>query len=66
MLFGVCLFLAWVKCGRDLLPARSLFSTVPYIVGKLPIYARIDCFQWNHEMGKNRPQQTGLKNLPFY
>ena len=28
MLFGVCLFLAWVRCGRELLPARALFSTL--------------------------------------
>jgi cellulose synthase/poly-beta-1,6-N-acetylglucosamine synthase-like glycosyltransferase len=41
MSFGVCLFLAWITCGRELLPARALFSTVPYIAAKLAIYARI-------------------------
>ena len=41
MLFGVSLFLAWVRCGRELLPARSLFSTFAYLGGKLSIYARI-------------------------
>ena len=41
ILFGTGLSLAWLKCGRDLLPARALLSTVPYIVGKLPAYARM-------------------------
>jgi cellulose synthase/poly-beta-1,6-N-acetylglucosamine synthase-like glycosyltransferase len=41
MFFALGLFLAWLKCGRDLLPARALLSTVPYIVGRLPGYARM-------------------------
>lgn len=39
--FGTGLFLAWLKCGRDLLPAQALLSAVPYILGKLPAYARM-------------------------
>jgi cellulose synthase/poly-beta-1,6-N-acetylglucosamine synthase-like glycosyltransferase len=41
MFFGTGLFLAWLKCGRDLLPAQALLSGIPYIVGKLPAYARM-------------------------
>lgn len=39
--FCGAMFLAWARCGSDLLPARTLISTVPYIVGKLPVYARM-------------------------
>ena len=33
------LALAWARCGRDVLPARTLILIGPYIVGKLMIYA---------------------------
>ena len=39
MFFVTGLFLAWLKCGRDLLSAGALLSIVPYVVGKLPTYA---------------------------
>jgi hypothetical protein len=41
MVFGGGLFLAWIRCGSDLLPGRTLMATVPYIVSKLPDYARM-------------------------
>jgi hypothetical protein len=37
--FGAGLLLAWLRCGRDVLPARTLLSTIPYVVSKLPTYA---------------------------
>jgi cellulose synthase/poly-beta-1,6-N-acetylglucosamine synthase-like glycosyltransferase len=36
---GVCL--AWLKCGRDILPPRAILSIVPYAIGKLPLYGRM-------------------------
>jgi cellulose synthase/poly-beta-1,6-N-acetylglucosamine synthase-like glycosyltransferase len=33
--------LAWLKYGRDVLPLRSIFSVVSYVLGKLPLYGRI-------------------------
>ena len=39
--FSGSLVLAWARCGSDLLPARTLITTVPYFVGKLPVYARM-------------------------
>jgi cellulose synthase/poly-beta-1,6-N-acetylglucosamine synthase-like glycosyltransferase len=41
VLFAGGLWLAWVRCGRDLLPAGTLISIGPYIVGKFAIYARM-------------------------
>jgi hypothetical protein len=34
-------FLAWLKCGRDVLPPRAIWSIAPYVLGKLPLYRRI-------------------------
>ncbi len=33
--------LAWLKYGRDVLPLRSIFSVVAYVLGKLPLYRQI-------------------------
>jgi cellulose synthase/poly-beta-1,6-N-acetylglucosamine synthase-like glycosyltransferase len=33
--------LAWLKYGRDVLPLRSIFSVVAYVLGKIPLYGRI-------------------------
>jgi hypothetical protein len=30
--------LAWLKCGREVLPAREMFSIALYILGKLGLY----------------------------
>lgn len=35
------IFLAWLKCGRDVLPATAALSIVPYAVAKLSMYGRI-------------------------
>ena len=64
MFFSGGLVLAWARCGSDLLPARTLITTVPYFVGKLPALRTYACFE-HHEMGQNRPQQTGLKSSHF-
>jgi hypothetical protein len=37
----LAVFLAWLKCGRDVLPAKAALSIVPSVVGKLGIYGRI-------------------------
>ena len=34
-------FLAWIKCGRDILLARAIFSIAPYIFRKLVLYWQI-------------------------
>jgi cellulose synthase/poly-beta-1,6-N-acetylglucosamine synthase-like glycosyltransferase len=34
-------FLAWLKCGRDVLPPRAMWSIAPYVLGKLPLYRHI-------------------------
>jgi cellulose synthase/poly-beta-1,6-N-acetylglucosamine synthase-like glycosyltransferase len=39
--FIVANFLAWLKCGRDVLPASAIFSIVPYVLGKLELYRQI-------------------------
>jgi cellulose synthase/poly-beta-1,6-N-acetylglucosamine synthase-like glycosyltransferase len=46
----LAVLLAWWMHGRDVLPARSLFSLVPFVVGKLPLYrqalSRLNKTQW--------------------
>ena len=37
----LAIFLAWLKCGRDVLPIEATLSIVPYVVGKLGVYGRI-------------------------
>jgi cellulose synthase/poly-beta-1,6-N-acetylglucosamine synthase-like glycosyltransferase len=39
--FLLTAFLAWLKCGRDILPPRAISSVAPYVLGKLPLYRRI-------------------------
>ena len=39
--FIVAIFLAWLICGRDLLPASSIFSLVTYMMGKVGLYSQI-------------------------
>ena len=39
VLLGSSLCLAWISCGRDLLPVTTLASMIPYIASKLRIYA---------------------------
>jgi cellulose synthase/poly-beta-1,6-N-acetylglucosamine synthase-like glycosyltransferase len=39
--FLLAVFLAWLKCGRDVLPPRAMLSIAPYVLGKLPLYRRI-------------------------
>jgi cellulose synthase/poly-beta-1,6-N-acetylglucosamine synthase-like glycosyltransferase len=41
VLFVGVLALAWARCGRDLLPARTLISIGPYVAGKFGIYMRM-------------------------
>jgi cellulose synthase/poly-beta-1,6-N-acetylglucosamine synthase-like glycosyltransferase len=41
LFFSGSVALAWARCGSDLLPARTLITTVPYLMGKLPAYARM-------------------------
>jgi cellulose synthase/poly-beta-1,6-N-acetylglucosamine synthase-like glycosyltransferase len=33
-------FVVWLRHGRDLLPLPTLFSLVPFVVGKFPLYLR--------------------------
>jgi len=40
-LFVTALVMAWVRCGRDVLPPASLLSIVPYVVGKLRLHSRL-------------------------
>jgi cellulose synthase/poly-beta-1,6-N-acetylglucosamine synthase-like glycosyltransferase len=40
-MFGCAFFLAWLRCGRDVLPLRSIVSLLSYIAGKLPLYLQI-------------------------
>lgn len=40
-MLGFALILAWLWCGRDVLPLRSLFSLLSYITGKFPLYLQI-------------------------
>ena len=39
--FGFAIFLAWVKFGKDVLPARSLAAVASFVFRKLPLYHRI-------------------------
>jgi hypothetical protein len=39
--FFLAAFLAWLKCGRDLLPPGALLSVAPYALGKLGLYVRV-------------------------
>lgn len=37
----LAIFLGWLRCGRDVLPAKAALSIVPYVAGKFGIYGRI-------------------------
>jgi len=39
--FIAAIFLAWLMCGRDLLPANSILSLVTYMIGKVGLYIQI-------------------------
>jgi cellulose synthase/poly-beta-1,6-N-acetylglucosamine synthase-like glycosyltransferase len=39
--FIFAVFLAWLKCGRDVLPASAIFSIAPYVIGKLGLYHQV-------------------------
>jgi hypothetical protein len=39
--FIVAIFLAWLICGRDLLPANSILSLITYMTGKVGLYFQI-------------------------
>jgi predicted Kef-type K+ transport protein len=36
--FVLAVCLAWLKCGRDVMPVSAIVSIMPYIFGKLGIY----------------------------
>ncbi len=38
---AIAVFLAWLKCGRDVLPPRAFLSIISYVLGKLGLYGRI-------------------------
>ena len=39
--FITAIFVAWLNCGRDVLPASAIFSIVPYVLGKVGLYRQI-------------------------
>jgi len=39
--FAIATFLAWFKCGRDVLPVGAILWTIPYIIGKLTLYSEL-------------------------
>jgi cellulose synthase/poly-beta-1,6-N-acetylglucosamine synthase-like glycosyltransferase len=41
MAFITGVFLSWFKFGRDILPPSAILLIAPYIIRKLPLYARI-------------------------
>jgi cellulose synthase/poly-beta-1,6-N-acetylglucosamine synthase-like glycosyltransferase len=41
LIFMVTIFLAWLKCGRDVLPASAILLIVPYVIGKLGLYRQV-------------------------
>jgi len=36
--FVLAAFLAWLKCGRDIMPVGAVLSIALYILGKLGLY----------------------------
>lgn len=38
--FMLAIWLAWLKCGREVLPARDLTLIGPYLLGKIGLYAK--------------------------
>jgi cellulose synthase/poly-beta-1,6-N-acetylglucosamine synthase-like glycosyltransferase len=38
LLFLAAIFLAWLKCGRDVLPVGAIILIAPYVFGKLGLY----------------------------
>jgi cellulose synthase/poly-beta-1,6-N-acetylglucosamine synthase-like glycosyltransferase len=39
--FVLAAFVAWLKCGRDVLPPSAIWSIAPYVLGKVPLYRHI-------------------------
>jgi cellulose synthase/poly-beta-1,6-N-acetylglucosamine synthase-like glycosyltransferase len=39
--FTLAIFLAWLSCGRDVLPASKILSVVPFVIEKLALYRQI-------------------------
>jgi cellulose synthase/poly-beta-1,6-N-acetylglucosamine synthase-like glycosyltransferase len=54
------LVLAWIKCGRDLITLKTLFSVVPYIASKFGIYAR--AFASNKKWERTDRSKSERKN----
>ena len=56
VLFLVAIFLAWLKCGRDVLPVGAIFLIAPYVVGKLGLYR--DALAGKSDARWNRTDRT--------
>ena len=41
LLLTMAVLLAWLKCGRDILPASALTLIATFLLGKLPLYFRL-------------------------
>lgn len=39
--FIATIFVAWLNCGRDILPASAILSIAPYVLGKVGLYRQI-------------------------
>jgi hypothetical protein len=38
VLFGLAAFIAWLKCGRDLVPISAALAIPRYVLGKAKLY----------------------------
>lgn len=39
--FGLSIFVCWLKYGRDVLPPAAIFSVASYLLNKIPIYRQL-------------------------
>jgi cellulose synthase/poly-beta-1,6-N-acetylglucosamine synthase-like glycosyltransferase len=45
--FITAVFLAWRKCGRNVLPAGAILSVAPYVIAKLGLYRQVLSGKWD-------------------
>ena len=57
--YVIGVFIAWLKCGRDVLPATAILSIAPYVIGKLGLYRQV--LSGKGDMQWNRTDRTKLK-----
>jgi cellulose synthase/poly-beta-1,6-N-acetylglucosamine synthase-like glycosyltransferase len=55
----IAIFIAWLECGRDILPTRAVLSIASYVMGKIGLYYQVLLGKGNAQW--NRTDRTRLE-----